>query len=87
MTWYPGKLNLLTFNGRDGESFNTWLLSVLISKCVKQTDTDESCLSHALAETSVKPKQQLVSVSQIVKDLTTNKYFGAYTYIDTCQPS
>ena len=35
MTWYPGKLNSLTFNGRDGESFKTWLLNVLISKRVK----------------------------------------------------
>ena len=56
MTWYPGKLNSLTFNGRDGESFKTWLLNVLISKRVKRTDTDGGCL-HALAETSVKSKQ------------------------------
>ena len=69
MTWYPGKLNSLTFNGRDGESFKTWLLNVLISKRVKRTDTDGGCL-HALAETSVKSKQHLVSVSQIVQDLT-----------------
>ena len=69
MTWYPGKLNSLTFNGRDGESFKTWLLNVLISKRVKRTDTDGGCL-HALAETSVKSKQHLASVSQIVQDLT-----------------
>ena len=69
MTWYPGKLNSLTFKGRDGQSFKTWLLNVLISKRVKRTDTDEGCL-HALAETSVKSKQHLVSVSQIVQDLT-----------------
>ena len=69
MTWYPGKLNSLTFNGRDGESFKTWLLNVLISKRVKRTDTDGGCL-HALAETSVKSKQHLGSVSQIVQDLT-----------------
>ena len=69
MTWYPGKLNSLTFNGRDGESFKTWLLNVLISKHVKRTDTDGGCL-HALAETSVKSKQHLVSVSQIAQDLT-----------------
>ena len=69
LAWYPGKLNSLTFNGRDGESFKTWLLNVLKSKRVKRTDTDGGCL-HALAETSVKPKQHLVSVSQIVQDLT-----------------
>ena len=69
MTWYPGKLNSLTFNERDGESFKTWLLNVLNSKRVKRTDTDGGCL-HALAETSVKSKQHLVSVSQIIQDLT-----------------
>ena len=56
MTWYPGKLNSLTFNGRDGETFKKFLLSVLIAKCVKRTDTDEGCLSYAVAETSVKPQ-------------------------------
>ena len=45
------------------------MLNVLISKCVKRIDTDEGCL-HALAETSVKFKQHLVSVSQTVQDLT-----------------
>ena len=69
MTWYPGKLNSLTFYGKDGESFKTWLLNVLISKRAKRTDTDGGCL-HALAETSVKSKQHLGSVSQIVQDLT-----------------
>ena len=69
MTWYPGKLNSLTFNGRDGESFKSWLLNVLISKRVKRTDTDGGCL-HALAETSNKSKQHLGSISEIVQDLT-----------------
>jgi hypothetical protein len=69
MTWYPGKLNSLTFNGRDGESFKKFLVSVFITKCVKRSDTDVGCLSDALAETSVKTKPQSVSVSQI-QDLT-----------------
>jgi hypothetical protein len=82
MTWYPGKLNSLTFNGRHGESFKKFLVSVLITKCVKRSDTDVGCLSHALAETSVKPKQQSVSVSQI-QDLTmleaSNVSTGGYS--------
>ena len=40
MTWYPGKQNTLTFNGKEGESFKKILASILDTNCViKQTNT------------------------------------------------
>ena len=43
MTWYPGKQNTLTFNGKEGESFKKILVSILDTNCViKQTNTVHS---------------------------------------------
>ena len=66
MTWYPGKLNSLTFNGKDGESLETFLVSVLD----RRTNSDASCLPHVFARASAKSKSQSDSVSHIQEKLS-----------------
>ena len=61
MIWYPGKLNSLTFNGKDGESLKTFLVSVLD----KRSNSDARCLPHVFATASAKSKSQSDSVSHL----------------------
>jgi hypothetical protein len=58
MTWYPGKLNSLLFHGKDGESFKTFLVSVLESDFPEQTNTNTnaSCLTTARYTDEAEPQ-------------------------------
>ena len=50
LTWYPGKQNSLTLNGKDGEIFKEFLVNVLNTDRVDQTDITSDSLFISLAE-------------------------------------
>ena len=50
LTWYPGKQNYLTLNGKDGEIFKEFLVNVLNTDRVYQTDITSDSLFISLAE-------------------------------------
>jgi hypothetical protein len=58
ITWYPGKLNSLTFNGKKAETFKNFLVSVLSTNSVKLINTDTDCLSQLTADKSTITKSQ-----------------------------
>ncbi len=74
ITWYPGKLNSLTFNGKKAETFKNFLVSVLSTNSVKLTNTDADCLSRLTADESTITKSQSGGIGpnqdQIVLDAT-----------------
>ena len=50
LTWYPGKQNSLTLNGKDGEIFKEFLVNVLNTDRVDQTDITSDSLFISFAE-------------------------------------
>ena len=50
ITWYPGKQNTLSFHGKEGESLKRYLVSVLQTNPVKNTDTSTDNLFYTTAE-------------------------------------
>jgi cell division protein FtsL len=59
VTWYAGKLNSLTFNGKSGETLKKLLLNVLSSKSGKQINTDGAPLPNTITDESTKCKSLL----------------------------
>ena len=50
ITWFPSKLNSLLFQGKDGDIFKEFLVSVLFSNCSEQTKVFTDCLSPTVAD-------------------------------------
>ncbi len=68
MTWYPGKLNSLIFHGKEGESFKKFLVRILQTNSVNQTDTITDRVLNTSIKTSLETKLLLEEL-----DETTNK--------------
>ena len=69
MTWYPGKQNSLTFNGKKGKSFKEFLVSVLDTNCViKQTNTTSDSLIQTAIKMSVEG-EHIVGNGRVFADM------------------
>jgi hypothetical protein len=82
MTWYPGKQNTLTFNGKEGESFREILVSVLDTNgVIKQTNSISDSPSQTTTKISIE-SERIIDNSPAIKDsasLTHN--WSCNTYV------
>ena len=86
ITWYPGKLNSLTFNGEKGELFKTFLVSVLNTNCVERTNTDADCLFQTNAEESDQTRSQSGCFSPIQEQPITDGTSKVFIDVDSAHP-
>ena len=82
ITWYPGKLNSLTFNGKKGEAVKKALVRSTDNDCAKNATLSSDSLCYTITNTSVDTEtppdfmctgQNLsVTMNEVVKSPTVN---------------
>ena len=87
ITWYPGKLNSLTFNGKKGELLKTFLVSVLNTNCVDQIKvTDSDCLLQTNANESDQSRPQVGCFSPTQEQPIADGTGKVFIDVDSAQP-
>ena len=53
ITWYPGKLNSLTFNGKNGEAVKKALVAIIDNDCAMNANSSSDSSCYTITDTSV----------------------------------
>ena len=72
MTRYPGKLNSLIFHGKEGESFKKFLVRILQTNSVNQTDTIADRVLNTTIKTSLETKHLLEELDETTNKISTH---------------
>jgi hypothetical protein len=86
ITWYLGKLNSLTFNGKKGKLLKTFLVSVLNTNRVEQINTDSDYLLLPNGNESDQSSPQVKCLSSIQEQPITDSTGKVFIYLDSAQP-
>ncbi len=86
-TRYPGKQNTLSFHGKEGEPLKRYLVSVLQTNPVKNTDTSTDNLFYATAEIPTETKPLLGELIDKTVDSTNidNNSFVHASHVCDCK--
>ena len=78
MTWYPRKLNSLIFHGKEGESFKKFLVRILQTNSVNQTDAITDTVLNTTTKTSLEPKLLSGDLDETTNNTSTHINSSVY---------